>query len=52
LRDLTYRGAAARYGDSLSDEVRTRLDYELGVIADMGFSDYFLSSGPDPSRPR
>jgi DNA polymerase III subunit alpha len=42
LRDLTYRGAAARYGDSLSDEVRTRLDYELGVIADMGFSDYFL----------
>jgi DNA polymerase-3 subunit alpha len=42
LRDLTYRGAAARYGDTLSDEVRTRLDYELGVIADMGFSDYFL----------
>ena len=25
-----------------SDEVRTRIDYELGVIADMGFSDYFL----------
>jgi DNA polymerase-3 subunit alpha len=22
--------------------VRARLDYELGVIADMGFSDYFL----------
>jgi DNA polymerase III subunit alpha len=42
LRDLTYRGATARYGDTLSDEVRTRLDYELGVIAEMGFSDYFL----------
>jgi DNA polymerase-3 subunit alpha len=42
LRDLTYRGAAERYGESLSDEVRNRLDYELGVIADMGFSDYFL----------
>src|SRR3984957_15856636 len=42
LRDLTYRGAAERYGESLSDEVRTRIDYELGVIADMGFSDYFL----------
>ena len=41
LRDLTYAGAAERYGD-LSDEVRARLDYELGVIADMGFSDYFL----------
>jgi DNA polymerase-3 subunit alpha len=42
LRELTYRGALERYGDTLSDEVRTRLDYELGVIADMGFSDYFL----------
>jgi DNA polymerase-3 subunit alpha len=42
LRELTYRGAIERYGDTLSDEVRTRLDYELGVIADMGFSDYFL----------
>jgi len=42
LRDLTYRGATERYGSSLSEEVRTRLDYELGIIADMGFSDYFL----------
>ena len=42
LRELTYQGAHERYGASLSDDVRTRLDYELGVIADMGFSDYFL----------
>jgi len=42
LRELTYRGAAERYGDHLSDEVRARLENELGVIADMGFSDYFL----------
>jgi DNA polymerase-3 subunit alpha len=42
LRDLTYRGAVERYGDNLSDEVRARLENELGVIADMGFSDYFL----------
>ncbi|MGC2484699.1 MAG: DNA polymerase III subunit alpha [Acidimicrobiales bacterium] len=42
LRDLTYRGASDRYGHTLSDEVRERIDYELGVIADMGFSDYFL----------
>ncbi len=41
LRDLAYAGAAERYGD-VSAEVRARLDYELGVIADMGFSDYFL----------
>ena len=42
LRELTLQGARERYGDALSDEVRARLDYELGVIADMGFSDYFL----------
>jgi DNA polymerase-3 subunit alpha len=42
LRDLTYRGARERYGENVSDEVRARIDYELGVIADMGFSDYFL----------
>jgi len=41
LRELTLRGAQERYGE-LTDEVRHRLDYELGVIADMGFSDYFL----------
>jgi DNA polymerase-3 subunit alpha len=42
LRELTYHGAHERYGEVLSDEVRSRLDYELGVVADMGFSDYFL----------
>ncbi len=31
-----------RYGEPLAAEVRQRLDYELGVISDMGFSDYFL----------
>jgi DNA polymerase-3 subunit alpha len=42
LRELSYQGARERYGDSLNDEVRERLEYELGVVADMGFSDYFL----------
>jgi DNA polymerase-3 subunit alpha len=42
LRELTYRGAAERYGEALTEDVLARLDYELGVIADMGFSDYFL----------
>ncbi len=41
LRELTYRGANECYG-AVSAEVRARLDYELGVIADMGFADYFL----------
>ncbi len=41
LRDLAFSGALDRYGD-VTEDVRGRLDYELGVIADMGFSDYFL----------
>ncbi|MGA9078112.1 MAG: DNA polymerase III subunit alpha [Acidimicrobiales bacterium] len=42
LADLTTRGALERYGTPLPGEVRQRLDYELGVIAKMGFSAYFL----------
>ena len=42
LRHLTYEGAAERYGEPLPAEVRERLEFELGVISDMGFSDYFL----------
>jgi DNA polymerase-3 subunit alpha len=42
LRHLTFEGAAARYGRPLPGEVVQRLEYELGVISDMGFSDYFL----------
>jgi DNA polymerase-3 subunit alpha len=42
LRDLVLRGAHERYGESLSDEVMARLENELAVVADMGFSDYFL----------
>jgi DNA polymerase III subunit alpha len=35
------RGARERYGE-LNDEVSARIEKELGVVADMGFSDYFL----------
>ncbi len=42
LRHLTYEGARERYGDALGDQVRSRIDYELGVIGDMGFAAYFL----------
>ena len=42
LRDLSYRGAHERYGEQLSNEVHERIEYELRVVADMGFSDYFL----------
>lgn len=41
LRKLCEAAIPERYPDA-SDAVRERLDYELGVIAHMGFSDYFL----------
>jgi DNA polymerase-3 subunit alpha len=42
LRHLAFEGARALYGAELTAEVVERLDFELGVISDMGFSDYFL----------
>jgi DNA polymerase-3 subunit alpha len=42
LRELTFTGARERYGAVLSGEVAERLEFELGVIKDMGFSAYFL----------
>ncbi len=42
LRHLVFEGARARYGDSVPEEVVSRLDYELSVIESMGFSSYFL----------
>jgi DNA polymerase-3 subunit alpha len=42
LRTLAERGAAERYGEPIPGEVRDRLDHELGVITQMGFSGYFL----------
>ncbi len=46
LRRLCEAGAAERYGapdpQSLPPAVRARLDYELSVIGQMGFDDYFL----------
>ncbi|HUF26875.1 MAG TPA: DNA polymerase III subunit alpha [Gemmatimonadaceae bacterium] len=39
---LAEAGAGERYGDPLRDEVRERLDYELGVITRTGYAGYFL----------
>lgn len=41
LRHLVLEGAHRRYG-TLSGEVADRIDYELRVISEMGFSAYFL----------
>jgi DNA polymerase-3 subunit alpha len=42
LRHLTLEGAERRYGAPVPEHVRARVDYELGVISDMGFAAYFL----------
>lgn len=42
LRHLTYLGAEKKYGENLTEEVRERIDFELGVIRGMGFPGYFL----------
>jgi len=41
LSHLTYSGAKRLYKE-LNDEVRTRIEFELGVIKKMGFAGYFL----------
>ena len=41
LEDLCYKGLKERYND-ITEELKERLDYELGVIKQMGYVDYFL----------
>lgn len=40
--DLCYKGMVKRYGEDYPEEYMERLNYELGVINQMGFIDYFL----------
>ncbi|MEG2239507.1 MAG: DNA polymerase III subunit alpha [Alistipes sp.] len=42
LKDLTYKGAHRRYGETLDTAVEERLKYELKTIDWMGFPGYFL----------
>ncbi|WP_284199216.1 DNA polymerase III subunit alpha [Alicyclobacillus sacchari] len=41
LREAAHAGAKSRYGD-VKGEIAERLQYELDVICDMGYADYFL----------
>ena len=41
LHDLAWERIYGRY-PAITDEIKTRLDYELGVIDQCGFNDYFL----------
>ncbi len=42
LRFLTYKGAEMRWGTPLTQEQTERLDFELAMVAKMGFPGYFL----------
>jgi DNA polymerase III subunit alpha len=42
LRELATEGLRSRYGDPIPAEAKERLEFELGVISDMGFESYFL----------
>jgi DNA polymerase-3 subunit alpha len=42
LRRIADEGLRARYGDPVPAEAQERIDFELGVIEEMGFSSYFL----------
>jgi DNA polymerase III subunit alpha len=42
LKHLTLKGAEMRWGESLTAEIRERIDFELEVIKRMGFPSYFL----------
>ena len=41
LKNLVFEGAKQKYGE-ISASVNERLDFELGIIKDMGFDGYFL----------
>lgn len=41
LKYLTYKGAEKKY-PQMTDEIKSRIDFELSVIAKMGFPGYFL----------
>jgi len=42
LWDAAYKGAQRRYGNALPEAVVARLEHELRIIEEMGFSSYFL----------
>lgn len=41
LEHITYEGIKKRYG-SIEEDIKKRVDYELGIIIQMGFAAYFL----------
>lgn len=42
LKNISYKGLNKRLSGKIDDNYKSRLDYELKVIDEMGFNDYFL----------
>ncbi len=42
LRELAYKGLRWRYGENPDKKIIERLEYELKIISQTGFADYFL----------
>jgi DNA polymerase III subunit alpha len=42
IRTLVYQGMKKKYGETPSEEIIKRTEYELGVIINMGYSAYFI----------
>lgn len=42
LSELAYQGARKCYGETLTDEVKERINFELHIMKTMGFPGYFL----------
>ncbi|MBV8880294.1 MAG: DNA polymerase III subunit alpha, partial [Planctomycetaceae bacterium] len=42
LKHLCEEGAKQKFGDPIPEHVKTRMEYELGVMSKMGFASYFL----------
>lgn len=42
LRELCLKGLEKKYKDNVTNDLNERLEYELEVISNMGFVDYFL----------
>jgi DNA polymerase-3 subunit alpha len=42
LKYLTYEGAKRRYGETVEESIKERIDFELETVKNMGFPGYFL----------
>jgi error-prone DNA polymerase len=43
LARMVWKGAGKRYPDGVPDRVRSLIDHELGIVAELGYESYFLT---------